>query len=207
MESVEMFAAMPDELGADGGYRPAGWFFLVPPDFLAGAAENVAMQQTVGVDTRLLDDKEIAEMMPWLNPEGVAGVAHEPKGGYSGGAGRFRGGLALRRVIRPLGGNCVFTGRGERIRHRPWGIFGGSDGASGRFLLLDGEGRETPLDAKPANLTITPDVSVVVETPGAGGYGSPAERSPELLNDDRESGKFSASYIKQHYGESADSDD
>jgi hypothetical protein len=24
MESVEMFAAMPDELGADGGYKPAG---------------------------------------------------------------------------------------------------------------------------------------------------------------------------------------
>ena len=78
-----MFAAMPDELGADGGYRQAGWFFLIPPDFLAGATANVAMQQKVGVDTRLLDDKEIAEMMPWLNPEGVAGVAHERKGGYA----------------------------------------------------------------------------------------------------------------------------
>ena len=83
MESVEMFAAMPDELGADGGYKPAGWFFLVPPDFLEGAKENVVMQQTVGVDTRLLDDQEISEMMPWLNTEGVAGVAHEPKGGYA----------------------------------------------------------------------------------------------------------------------------
>lgn len=83
MESVDMFAAMPDELGADGGYRQAGWFFLIPPDFLEGATANVAMQQKVGVDTRLLDDKEIAEMMPWLNPEGVAGVAHEQKGGYA----------------------------------------------------------------------------------------------------------------------------
>ena len=125
----------------------------------------------------------------------------------SGGAGRFRGGLALRRVIRPVGGNCLFTGRGERIRHRPWGIFGGSEGASGRFLLLDGEGRETPLDAKPANLTITPDTSVVVETPGAGGYGSPAERSRDLLSEDRESGKFSESYIEQNYGDAAVTDD
>ena len=83
MESVEMFAAMPDELGADGGYKPAGWVFLVPPDLLEGARENVVMQQTVGVDTRLLDDQEISEMMPWLNTEGVAGVAHEPKGGYA----------------------------------------------------------------------------------------------------------------------------
>ena len=83
MESVDMFAAMPDELGASGGYQQAGWFFLIPQDFLGGATANVAMQQEVGVDTRLLDDKEIAEMMPWLNPEGVAGVAHERKGGYA----------------------------------------------------------------------------------------------------------------------------
>ena len=83
MESVDMFAAMPDELGASGGYQQAGWFFLIPQDFLGGATANVAMQQEVGVDTRLLDDKEIAEMMPWLNQEAVAGVAHERKGGYA----------------------------------------------------------------------------------------------------------------------------
>ena len=73
--------------------------------------------------------------------------------------------------------------------------------------MLDGEGRETPLDAKPANLTITPDTSVVVETPGAGGYGSPAERSSDLLSEDRESGKFSESYIEQNYGDAAVTDD
>ena len=117
----------------------------------------------------------------------------------SGGAGRFRGGLALRRTIRPVGGNCVFTGRGERIRHRPWGIFGASHGGSGRFALIDAEGRETALDAKPVNLTITPDMCVVVETPGAGGYGPAAERSKDLLREDRESGKFTDAYIAENY--------
>ena len=121
----------------------------------------------------------------------------------SGGAGRFRGGLALRRTIRPVGGNCVFAGRGERIRHRPWGIFGASSGASGRFTQVDAEGHETPLGAKPVNLTITPEMCVVVETPGAGGYGPAAERSEELLREDRESGKYSDAYISENYSSNA----
>ena len=39
----------------------------------------------------------------------------------SGGAGRHRGGLGLRRVVRPVGHDCTFNGVGERFRHRPWG--------------------------------------------------------------------------------------
>ena len=117
----------------------------------------------------------------------------------SGGPGKFRGGLALRRIIRPVGGNCTFTGRGERIRHRPWGIFGGGEGASGRFLLVDMEGKETLLDGKPVNLSISPDVCVVVETPGAGGYGSPNQRSSKMLAKDRESEKFSDTFLKNNY--------
>ena len=39
----------------------------------------------------------------------------------SGGAGTNRGGLGLRRVIRPLGHETVFNGMGERFVHRPWG--------------------------------------------------------------------------------------
>ena len=40
----------------------------------------------------------------------------------SGGAGTHRGGLGLRRVVRPLGQTCLFNGVGERFRHQPWGL-------------------------------------------------------------------------------------
>jgi len=53
----------------------------------------------------------------------------------SGGAGRWRGGLGLRRVVRPVGHACEFSGVGERFRHSPPGIFGGEPGRPGRFLL------------------------------------------------------------------------
>ena len=40
----------------------------------------------------------------------------------------------------------------------------------------------------------------MVETPGAGGYGPPAERSAEALAEDRASGKFSEEFLRRHYG-------
>ena len=53
----------------------------------------------------------------------------------SGGAGKFRGGMGIRRIVRPVGHNSVFSGMGERFVHQPWGIFGGKSGATGRFSL------------------------------------------------------------------------
>ncbi len=118
----------------------------------------------------------------------------------SGGAGHQRGGLGLRRIIRPVGHTCVFNGAGERFRHRPWGLFGGAEGASGRFLLDEPDGSSRQLDHKPSGVTLSPAQRIVVETPGAGGYGPPEERSPETVAEDHESGKFSTDYLRRHYG-------
>jgi glycine/D-amino acid oxidase-like deaminating enzyme len=81
--SIGILAAMPKELGRSGGYVRAGYFFLVNEEMLPGAKTNVAMQREVGVDTRFLSQKEIETLCPWLNPESVAGVVHEPDGGYA----------------------------------------------------------------------------------------------------------------------------
>jgi len=118
----------------------------------------------------------------------------------SGGAGTYRGGLGLRRVIRPVGHTCIFNGAGERFRTVPWGVFGGTDGLPGQFVHVDADGKETVLDIKPSGIDVTPAESVVIQTPGAGGYGPPDNRSAELLAEDRQSGKFSTAYLDQHYG-------
>jgi sarcosine oxidase subunit beta len=81
--SIAMLAAMPQEIGKSGGYVRSGYFFLLKEDMLAGARTNVAMQREVGVDTRFLELKEIEKLCPWLNPEDVAAVIHEPDGGYA----------------------------------------------------------------------------------------------------------------------------
>jgi N-methylhydantoinase B len=42
--------------------------------------------------------------------------------------------------------------------------------------------------------------SIVVESPGAGGYGSPSERSLDAISADQSGGKFSKKFIAQNYG-------
>ncbi|RWR26950.1 hydantoinase B/oxoprolinase family protein [Sinirhodobacter populi] len=118
----------------------------------------------------------------------------------SGGAGRFRGGMGIRRTIRPVGHDCEFNGVGERFRNKPWGIFGGEAGQPGRFLKLDGQGGAESLPSKATGIRLTPEMAAVIETPGAGGYGPPAERAVERLAEDRDSGKFSAGFIAKNYG-------
>lgn len=118
----------------------------------------------------------------------------------SGGPGKFRGGMGLRRRIRPVDHDCSFNGALERATNRPWGVFGGGSGAVGRFLLIGDQG-ERLLSTKPSGVTVRANESLVVESPGAGGYGQPSERAPELVALDRVSGKFSAAYIEQNYAQ------
>ena len=117
----------------------------------------------------------------------------------SGGAGKHRGGLGLRRVVRPVGHTMTFSGQGERFVNKPWGIFGGGPGSTGRFVKLS-EGREVALPTKPANLEVSESEAIVVETPGAGGYGNPAERDRTEVEHDFVSGKFSREFIRKNYG-------
>ncbi|MEE8247457.1 MAG: hydantoinase B/oxoprolinase family protein [Alphaproteobacteria bacterium] len=117
----------------------------------------------------------------------------------SGGAGTHRGGMGLRRVIRPVGHEAVFSGMGERFRHQPWGIFGGAPGATGRFALRHADGNETALDDKPSGVRFGPSEAIVMETPGAGGYGPPEARTAEALAADRRGGKFTDEYLARHY--------
>ncbi|GGF50544.1 methylhydantoinase [Azorhizobium oxalatiphilum] len=117
----------------------------------------------------------------------------------TGGAGRYRGGLGIRRRIRPVGHTCEFNGVGERFRHKPWGLFGGSDGASGRFYLAADKGDQTMLAPKASCIVLKEDAVAVLETPGAGGYGAPTERSDAAIAEDLKSGKFSPAYVQANY--------
>ena len=117
-----------------------------------------------------------------------------------GGAGRFRGGMGLRRSVRPVGHTCEFNGVGERFRLAPWGIFGGEPGLSGRFRLQRADGTLAELPPKTGRMELAPDQAVIVETPGAGGYGPAGERGPADLERDRRSAKFSPGYLARFYG-------
>jgi N-methylhydantoinase B len=117
----------------------------------------------------------------------------------TGGAGQFRGGLALIRKIRPRDHACTFTGAGERFHNRPWGLFGGQSGSVGSFSLVDRNGRVTPVSNKPKPMVVSAEQSIVVQSPGAGGLGDPRKRARAAIARDYFSGKFSADYIRSNY--------
>lgn len=119
----------------------------------------------------------------------------------SGGAGKFRGGMGLRRVLTPVDHDCVFNGAGERFRYKPWGLFGGKAGASGQFLIGDSDGTRR-LDDKPNEVEVNLGAKITVETPGAGGYGNPDERAAEALQRDADSGKYTEEFMKENYSAS-----
>ena len=117
----------------------------------------------------------------------------------SGGAGKYRGGLGIRRIIRPISHKCEFTGVGERFKHSPWGVFGGKSGKPGRFYLEHKNGKITKLPSKSSSIYTNENHAIIMETPGAGGYGNPKKRSKENILKDKVSGKFSNSFIKKYY--------
>jgi sarcosine oxidase subunit beta len=82
-DSIDQFMRMPEELGASGGFVRSGWRMLVPAEMMDAARKNIEIQQSVGVVTELLDGAAAAAELPWLNPEGIAGIAYEPDGGYA----------------------------------------------------------------------------------------------------------------------------
>ena len=110
------------------------------------------------------------------------------------------GGGSRRRVYWPSGHTTVFSGQGERGVSHPWGLFGGGEGGLASFSLDFDDGRRQSLPVKPMTVEISPDASVTAITPGAGGYGAPAERAQAELADDLANGLFSADYMKEHYG-------
>ena len=121
----------------------------------------------------------------------------------SGGAGRFRGGCGLRRVIRPLTAECTFGGTAERFTSRPWGLFGGKDGRSGHFSIRGEDGKEKRLATKVPGVTVTQDECIVMQTAGSGGYGKPSERSAKAVRDDLADGKFSEDFVRANYRDPA----
>ena len=102
----------------------------------------------------------------------------------SGGAGRSRGGMGLRRVYRTEA-ECHLRLDGSRLLTPPWGLAGGYPGGRGAFGFGNGV---APFIDGAGSLQARETVEIV--TPGAGGYGPPAERDPAAAKCDLVDGRI-----------------
>ena len=104
----------------------------------------------------------------------------------SGGIGRHRGGLGLRRTYRLLCEQGELSTMIERVRVPPWGVFGGGDGAP-FHVVCERDGRRLPVRGK-ENRDLRRGDLIVVDSCGGGGFGPPDERPGVLSEADLRNG-------------------
>jgi N-methylhydantoinase B len=116
----------------------------------------------------------------------------------SGGAGRHRGSLGLRKDFTMLAEDVRLTNLMERSESRPWGLYGGRPGDTGRTVLhSDGEREE--LHSK-GTYTLSRGDTVSFRVSGSGGYGEPTDRDPVAVRRDVEKGFVSVDEAREAYG-------
>ncbi len=102
----------------------------------------------------------------------------------SGGGGRYRGGLGIRRDISAVDHEARVSLLCDRRKHAPYGAAGGDSGSPGENVLRAADGAERPLPGK-GSVSVAPGEAISIRTPGGGGYGSAGERSPDAIEKDR----------------------
>ncbi len=117
----------------------------------------------------------------------------------TGGAGRYRGALGLRRDIRVLVDDVSWARYGDRQKFGPFGLFGGKKGGKGRFVLNPGSDQERLAKSKGLDHLNAGDM-VSLRLPGAGGYGDPGQRELNALLRDVRDGKVTVASALEDYG-------
>ena len=107
----------------------------------------------------------------------------------TGGIGKFRGGLGLRRDVRVLVEGARLNLLGDHYEFAPLGMLGGGPGVSGRYVLNPETDAEHRLPNKISNMPMAAGDVISMQTSGGGGYGDPAERDPALIDGDIREGK------------------
>jgi 5-oxoprolinase (ATP-hydrolysing) len=135
----------------------------------AGATEHAAGASAVHThmtNTRLTDPEIFERRYPVRLWEFAIRRDSSGAGAQPGGEG------AVRRIefLEPLDVSLVTSRRGP---YRPYGLHGGEPGALGRNTLLRADGSREPLPAQ-TQFRAAPGDQLLLETPGGGGWGTPA---------------------------------
>lgn len=120
----------------------------------------------------------------------------------SGGAGRFRGGLGLRRSYRLLADEAVLQLRADRLRFAPYGLDGGEPGGRAGNWLGEGEGMR-PVPGK-LTTVMRRGERLTHDQAGGGGHGDPFARAPEAVARDVWNGKVTVAAARARYGVAVD---
>ena len=151
-----------ETIGGGGGARPTA-------DGLSGI--HVGLTNTSNLPVEALEQEYPLSLLRYELVDG------------SGGCGRYRGGLGIRRVYRAERA-CRVSIDTSRLTSTPWGLDGGTSGGA-TLVQFDGQprGYQKIYDINPGQI-----ISIV--TPGGGGHGAPGARSDDAVERDVAEGRI-----------------
>lgn len=118
----------------------------------------------------------------------------------SGGHGKWRGGLGIRReyeVVELPHCGLVYTEQ-SNPNFAPWGLNGGGSGSPASIKLIRKDGQM--LEMGKSYFQALPGDRIIIETSGGGGYGDPKLRDPQLIYQDVLEEKISPKVAEEIYG-------
>lgn len=116
----------------------------------------------------------------------------------TGGAGRFRGGMAIEKAYRFLADGVQVQIRSDRRHFRPYGLAGGAEGTASHTELVSG-GQARTLPSKTSLFVRRGDV-IMHRHAGGGGWGAAVERDPAAVLTDVVNEKVSVAAARRDYG-------
>lgn len=117
----------------------------------------------------------------------------------SGGAGKFRGGLGVRRRYQNLA-DARFSIRSTKHVIPASGMNGGGPGCTGDILMRPDSADCEQLPSRYADYPLVEGIVFELRTPGGGGFGNPFERDPSSVLTDVLEGRVSQECAAELYG-------
>jgi N-methylhydantoinase B len=115
------------------------------------------------------------------------------------GAGKFRGGLGVRRSYRLLADEAGLQLRSDRAKFAPYGLSGGGEGRLTFNWLVEEDGTRSALPGK-VTMPLKQGQTILHEQAGAGGFGPALDRDPRQVLEDVLNEKVSVDYARVHHG-------
>ncbi len=82
-ESLKVFTNFGEMVGGSSGFVETGYLVVVEQRDRGALERNIAMQQELGIDTRLVTTEEVSRLAPMVEVDEREGLAWEPLSGYA----------------------------------------------------------------------------------------------------------------------------
>ena len=110
--SVQVFRDFDNIVGGQCGYTNTGYLVFANDEAVDGFRANIALQRSVGIDTREISREDAAELAPAFHLDDCAGIAYEPLSGHADPSGTA---LAYAARARELGARIRLQAPAESV--------------------------------------------------------------------------------------------